>query len=458
MKSISAISIAEIVSGRYVGPSDLILSAGCVFDSRKVKSGDIFLALKGEKLNGHDYIPDAFRSGAALTITTQPVDYPHIQVADVMTAIASLATSLRASLDQLRVIGITGSQGKTTTKDILNTILSSVAPTVAPENSFNNELGAPLTILNCSEMTRFCIVEMGARHSGDIARLTEIANPDVGVVLKVGTAHLGEFGSREKIAETKSELIKGLHSGATAVLGTYDEFTPIMATGLDLNVITFGEKAGCSVRAADIEMHGGYPNFDLVTPEGREPVALRMVGEHQIPNALAAAAAAVALGIPTTQIAAGLSSHEPKSKWRMELSEINDIVVINDSYNANPESMAAALRTLVLLSQERGGRTWAFLGSMHELGEESPKMHHEIGVLVGQLNIDHLVSINNQDYIDGCATSHTTVHPTSSISEASRYIHEIQPGDVVLIKASRAEALDQLAAAIIEGTKGDATT
>lgn len=458
MRLVSAREVAEIISGSYSGPENLMLNGGCAFDSRKVSRGDIFLALKGEHHDGHDFVADAFDRGAVIAITSREVSHPHIKVADVLSAIAILAANNRRSLAELKVVGITGSQGKTTTKDMLKTILMSVGPTIAPENSYNNELGAPLTILNCTEETKFCIVEMGARHLGDIAKLTAIANPDVGVVLKVGTAHLGEFGSRERIAETKSELIKGLHSGATAVLGTYDEFTPLMSEGLSLTTITFGETPGCAVRAADIEIHGGFPHFDLVTPDGREPVSLRLLGEHQIPNALAAAAAAFALKIPTSQIAIALSSHESSSKWRMELHGDGEVVVINDSYNANPESMAAALRTLALLSQESGGRSWAFLGAMHELGEDSEKLHREVGELVGELHIDQLVSIGNHDYLTGCDSSSTTTHLVANRADAERFISELQPGDVVLVKASRAENLDRLAAAIIEATKGEIST
>lgn len=290
---------------------------------------------------------------------------------------------------------------------------------------------------------------MGARHEGDIARLTEIAAPNVGVVLRVGTAHLGEFGSREIIARTKGELIRGLESKAVAVLGTYDEFTPHLADSLQLKTFTFGEVATAKIRAADVEIRGGFPAFDLVTPEGRERVELQVLGEHQISNALAAAAAAVALGVSTPEIAAALSTHESSSKWRMELHEFGEITLINDSYNANPESMAAALKTLVLLTQERGGNSWAFLGKMHELGPDSPRMHEEIGRLVGELGIDHLVSIADCGYIKGATGSSTSIHDFPDPESCQVMIQEFQPGDVVLVKASRAEHLELIAEQIV---------
>ena len=449
----SARSIAEVVDGSYQGPLDLVVHGGCGFDSREITSGDIFLALKGEKTDGHEFIADAKRNGAVLAITTKSVDMPHIVVADVLAAIARLATHVRHELLALKVVGITGSQGKTTTKDILKTVLSRVGATVVARGSYNNELGAPLTILNCNEETKFCVVEMGARHTGDIAALVRIANPDVGAVLRVGTAHLGEFGSRAKIAETKAELIHGLRDGATAVLGCYDEFTPRMADGLHRKVLTFGESQSCDVRAADLELRGGYPHFDLVTPEGREPVELRLLGAHQTANALAAAAIAFALGLKTSEVAAGLSMHESASRWRMELHDEGGILLINDSYNANPESMEAAMRTLALLTQERGGRSWAFLATMHELGSESRALHNSIGEVAHSLDIDHLVAIGNRDFLLGRTGATTHEHFFANFEEAKSLIDRFEAGDVVLVKGSRAEHLEHFADVILTKLK-----
>ena len=449
MKTISAKAIAEIVEGTYQGPDNLEISGGCVFDSREVKPGDLFLALRGESADGHDFIDEALAKGAALALTTREVEMPHIVVGDVLASIARLAQAIRADLKELKVVGITGSQGKTTTKDILKTVLSQAGETVVARGSYNNELGAPLTLLNCNEKTRFCVVEMGARHTGDIAALVRIANPDVGAVLRVGTAHLGEFGSREKIAQTKAELIQGLRDGASAVLGCYDEFTPRMADGLRRTVITFGESSECNVRAADLEIRGGYAQFDLVTPEGREPVELRLLGAHQTANALAAAAIAFALGLKTSEIAAGLSSHESASRWRMELHDVGGILIINDAYNANPESMEAALQTLALLTQERGGRSWAFLATMHELGGESSALHRKVGQIAHALQIDHLVAIGNNDFLHGAANSATHEHFFSDYKGATNLIGKLEAGDVVLVKGSRAEHLEELAAAIL---------
>ena len=450
MIKLSAREISLIVNGSLHGDENILVTETPVFDSRQAKRGSLFLALIGENNDGHNFISGAFENGAVLALTTKKVDQPCVVVPDVMQAISDLAKFVRVQLGELKVIGITGSQGKTTTKDLLNFILSSVDQTVAPIGSFNNELGVPLTILQCTEKTKYCIVEMGARHIGDIAALCEIAKPHIGAVLKVGNAHLGEFGSREAIAQAKSELITSLHSGGTAILGTYDQFTPLMKVNDGVDVLTFGERSECNVRAADIEIREGRPHFDLVTKDGRAAVGMRLVGLHQIPNALAAAAISSALGLSVDQIAGALSMAELASKWRMEIFESNDRLMINDSYNANPESMAAALRTLALFAQERGGSAWAVLGKMHELGPSEISDHAAIGKLVNDLGIDHLVTISMPAYATELSEkSETKVHEFSNKGDAISLLQEIQAGDVLLIKASRAEHFEEIAQEIV---------
>jgi UDP-N-acetylmuramoyl-tripeptide--D-alanyl-D-alanine ligase len=433
--------IAEIVSGTLNVDGNIEVWLAPVFDSRKATKGSFFLALQGENADGHDFAKSAIENGAAFALVSKPVTVPNIQVSDVYEALGKLAAYVRIQLPDLKVIGITGSQGKTTTKDLLHHILESIGPTISPENSFNNELGAPLNLLRCDEKTAFCIAELGARHIGDIANLSSIVKPDVGVVLKVGNAHLAEFGSSENIAKAKGELIKSLASDGIAVLGTYDEFTPRMADGFAGRVITFGEIPTADVRAADIEIREGCPHFDLVDGEGRVSVGMRLVGAHQISNALAAAAAAIALGISNEHIATALSTAVNKSKWRMELHELPGLLIINDAYNANPESMEAALFTLRLFAQERGGSAWAFLGKMHELGESSSQAHKKIGTLARDLGVDHLVAVNAAEY--GATLNFENWESALSL------INEFSAGDVVLVKASRAEGLERLADGLI---------
>lgn len=451
MIALTARQIVDIVHGELHGADDILVSKEPVFDSRKAAPGSIFLALKGDFRDGHEFAQAAFEQGAVLALTSRRVDVPCIIVPDVLRALGELAHYVRKHLLNLKVIGITGSQGKTTTKDLLAWILRMQAETVATFASFNNELGAPLTLLRCSESTQYCILEMGARHVGDIKALCQIAEPDVGVVLKVGQAHVGEFGSLAAVAATKSELVNSLAEDGIAILGRYDEFTPRMADGLKARVITFGQTHEAQVRATDIDIREGRAHFDLVTPAGRQAVALRLIGAHQIPNALAAAAVCTALNIPIDVIAGGLSTAELQSKWRMELQEVSNLLVINDAYNANPDSTAAALRTLSFFAQERGGQSWAFLGRMHELGASSLEEHARIGLLAQSLGIDNLVCIGAPEFAhDLPQDGALDVHFCDTKEEALEISDYFSPGDVVLVKASRAEKLEELVSLLIE--------
>jgi UDP-N-acetylmuramoyl-tripeptide--D-alanyl-D-alanine ligase len=457
MIKLSAREISLIVNGTLHGDENIMVTQAPVFDSRQAKAGSIFLALVGENSDGHNYCSDAFSNGAVLALTTKVVEEPCVVVADVMQAIADLAKFVRVQLNDLTVIGITGSQGKTTTKDLLNYILSSVGETIAPKGSFNNELGVPLTILECNEKTKYCILEMGARHIGDISVLCEIAKPRIGAVLKVGNAHIGEFGSREAIALAKSELVTSLTSGGIAILGTYDQFTPAMKVAEGVEVLTFGERSDCNVRAADVEIREGRPHFDLVTKSGRAAVGMRLVGLHQVPNALAAAAISSALGLSVDQIAGALSMAELASKWRMEIFELNGRLMINDSYNANPESMAAALRTLALFAQERGGSSWAVLGKMHELGPSENEDHVAIGKLVSDLGIDQLLTVSMSAYGQGVSSdSETTVHEFNDKNAVVSLLNQMQSGDVLMVKASRAEHFEEIAQEVAANWQTDA--
>lgn len=446
MIALTAEQISTIISGRLFAPADTLVTQAPSFDSREVEAGSIFLALKGEHADGHDFAAQAVENGASLVLSSRKLDVPCIVVEDVLQALGVLAHFVRQKLSSMTVIGITGSQGKTTTKDLLAWVLSLHAETVASYGSFNNELGVPITLLRSTENTRYCVLEMGARHVGDIELLCGIAEPDIGVVLEVGSAHSGEFGSREAIAKAKAEIIQNLREGGTAVLGRYDEFTPKMADGLDIEVLTFGQTHDAQVRATDIDIREGRAHFDLVTPDGRAAVALRLVGAHQIPNALAAASVCTALHIPLDVIAGGLSTAEIRSKWRMELHESKNLLLINDSYNANPESTSAALRTLSFFAQERGGQSWAFLGRMHELGDSSDRDHAEIGLLAQSLGIDHLVCVGEPSYGSSLPKNgEMAVHYCQRKSDAQQIAEYFSPGDVVLVKASRAERMEELA-------------
>ena len=443
----TAAELAKILSGKLENLSaDTVIDQYPVINSANAKSGTFFVAFEGASVDGHSFAEDAIKSGAKFALVSKPVSAPSIVVADVSQALLTLAEFVRGRLPEMKVIGITGSQGKTTTKEFLYSILKSVGECVATEANFNTEIGVPLTLLRSKESTKFCIVEMGARHLGDIAKLTKVSSPDVGVVLAVGSAHIGEFGSIEAIAKTKSELITNLSAGKSAVLGSYDSWTPKMATDLPLEVINFGESA--MVRAADIQLPGGYAHFELVTPNGRNPVSLQLLGEHQIPNALGAAAAAFALGISNEVIALGLTTTDLGSKWRMQIEELNGLKIINDYYNANPESMKAALKTLVLLSQENGGSSWAILGKMHELGAIEVEAHRQIAMYCEEIGVDHLLSVGTDLYKFSKNESNLknmVVHHCPNTDAVLELVSNFSHGDVLLLKASRSEKFEDLA-------------
>ena len=457
MIKLSAQDFASVVSGSLhdISPSQ-ILDQDPIINSKDASAKNFFVAFKGEKFDGHDFVSEALNSGAKFSLVSKSVSGPHVLVSDVGQALIDLARFVRTHLPNMKVIGITGSQGKTTTKEFLYSVLQNEGTTVATAGNFNTDIGVPLTLLRSTEATKFCILEMGARHVGDIAKLTELANPNVGVVLVVGTAHLGEFGSVEAIAKTKSELIKALSPKMTAVLGTYDQFTPKMADSLDLNTVLFGD--GQIVRAADVELHGGFAHFDLVTPAGRNSVALQVIGEHQIPNALAAAAAAFSLGVKNESIAIGLTTALLSSKWRMQIETINGLQIIHDYYNANPESMKAALKTLVMLSQESGGASWAILGKMHELGSKESSGHLEVAEFASQLGVDHLVSVAPAVYQESnnqSSDENMLIHNCSSAAAVLELVNNISTGDVILLKASRSEKFEDLAELIKKALEGD---
>lgn len=441
--------ISEVISGKTLRDENKLITGAAFFDSRAVIPNGIFLALKGEHVDGHEFAINALESGAGVVICTQEIGATCIVVSDVLEAITKLAAYVRQMITGMKVIAITGSHGKTTTKDLSKHLLSMMGETVAPKSSFNNDLGVPITILECTNATKFCILEMGARNLGDISKLERTFLPDLGVVLGVGSAHIGVFGSQEIIATAKSEMVKNLESSKVAILGSYDELTTNMKNLTKAKVVTFGENSNNDVRATDVEIREGFAHFDLVTSFGRESVALRQAGRHQVANALAAAAIATALNMPIDKISAGLSTAETSSKWRMELHEVAGRLIINDSYNANPESMIAALDSLRLFAQERGGRAWAFLGKMHELGNYSVAGHQDVTRKAIDLEIDHLVAIGTKEYLVESELGSTEILLVENIESAREIAAGSEAGDVILVKGSRAEGLEKLAELLI---------
>ncbi|MFC0597108.1 UDP-N-acetylmuramoyl-tripeptide--D-alanyl-D-alanine ligase [Streptomyces palmae] len=465
-----ALSLAEIASITGGRPHDIPdpeqrVTGPVVIDSRKVEPGALFAAFAGERVDGHDYAQRAVEAGAAAVLAARPVGVPAIVVEDVERALGALA---RAVVERLgtSVIALTGSSGKTSTKDLIAQVLERHAPTVWTPGSLNNEIGLPLTALRADEGTRHLVLEMGARGVGHIRYLTGLTPPRIGLVLNVGTAHIGEFGGREQIAQAKGELVESLPAadeGGVAVLNADDPLVRAMSSRTRARTVLFGEAEDAQVRAENVRLTTeGQPSFTLHTPTGCSDVTLRLYGEHHVSNALAAAAVAHELGMPASEIAAALSGAGQLSRWRMEVTERADgVTIVNDAYNANPDSMRAALRALAAMgkaNQARGGRTWAVLGKMAELGDESLAEHDAVGRLAVRLNVSKLVAVGGQEaaWLDMGAKNEgswgeESVHVSDVRAAVDLLRRELRPGDVVLVKASRSVGLERIALELVDG-------
>lgn len=448
--------IAAATDGRLIpGPAspDLVVSGVADTDSRLITPGDIFVAKPGEETDGHLFADAAVANGAALLIVERALDVavPQILVEHSVTALGALATEVISrvrALGRLRIVGITGSNGKTTTKNLLAAVLERVGETVSPKASFNNEVGAPITMLRVTDETRFLVAEMGASGIGEIARLVRMAKPDIGVVLKVGLAHAGEFGGIEATVTAKTEMVSDLLPEDVAVLNLDDPRVAGMADATRARVLWFGLDDAAAVRATDIVATASGTAFTLHLPDGTSaPVRFKVLGEHHVMNALAAAAAAHELGVAIDLIVDALESVSRAERWRMEpLGGRDDVSIINDAYNASPDSMSAAIRTLAQIGAERG-RTIAVLGAMSELGDLAGEEHDRIGLQVVRLGIGRLVVVGpearrmhitaiNEGSWDGESVYFATA------DEAFAYLSaEIAPGDTVLVKSSNAAGL-----------------
>ena len=446
--------IAGIVGGHLDG-TDALVTGPAFLDSRSPEPGGLFVAFVGERVDGHEHAVAAVDAGAAGVLGSRATGVPTVVVDDVQQALQALARAVlarrRASPGTLSVLAITGSQGKTSAKDMLAKVLADAAPTVATHGSFNNELGLPLTVLRVEESTRYLVLEMGARGVGHIAELCGIARPDVSLVLNVGVAHIGEFGSQEQIAVAKGELVEALPDDGVAVLNADDPLVSAMASRTRARVSTFGADAEADVRLGAVTLDDlGRPSFELSYDGATEPVHLTLLGEHHARNAAAVAAAAIATGLPLVAVAESLRGITALSKWRMQLLERPDgLHVINDAYNANPGSMRAALTTLAGIGTRTGARTVAVLGEMRELGATAGDEHRAIGRLVGELGIDVLVVIGPEaTEIGEGAREWVSPLQVGDVREAVARLREtVRASDVVLVKASRGAALER----VVEG-------
>lgn len=465
--------IAAAVGGRlHRATGDEVVNGTVEFDSREVAPGGLFVAMPGERVDGHDFAEAAVKAGAVGVLAAREVDAPAVIVppveytasrsvalhgdtdgsgASVLAGFGALARVVadRLTAGGLTVVGVTGSSGKTSTKDLLAQVLEPMGPTVAPPGSFNNELGHPWTVLRADESTRYLVLELSARGPGHIAALCATAPPRIGVVLNVGTAHLGEFGSREDIARTKGELVEALPADGVAVLNGDDPVVAAMAGRTSARVVLIGK----DLRAEDVTLdEQARASFRMITPAGDATVHLGLHGAHHIGNALSVAAVALEMGAGVDEVAERLSGARRLSARRMEVTTRPDgVTVVNDSFNANPESMSAALHTLASMSSG-GRRSWAVLGMMGELGDSSDAAHEEIGRLAQRLGVERLVVVGEaaRPMLAGVTNEEAVLVPDVDAAVALLGA-ELRPGDVVLVKASKVVALWRVADALLGG-------
>lgn len=458
MIALTIAQLAHAVGGKVVladgVTSETVVSGGVDTDSRLIGPGGIFVAKPGEETDGHLFVGAAVDNGAVVAIVERIVDVPVTQVVvpDAVGALADLARHVVAAVRErgdLRIVGITGSNGKTTTKNLLARILEDEGETVSPKASFNNEVGAPLTMLRVADGTRFLVSEFGASAPGEIARLAGLVEPDLGIVLMVGMAHAGGFGGIEATFAAKSELVRALRPGGLAVLNADDARVAAMApiaAEQGVAVRWFGRGPDAEVRADDVVVEASGTSC-VVTADGESlPLRLRVLGEHHVMNALAAIAAATALGVPLADCVARLETVELAERWRMQPLGSDRVRIINDAYNASPDSMAAALRTLAQITGP-DERTVAVLGAMSELGEHAEEEHDRVGLLAVRLGIRRIVVIGadaRRMYLEAVAQGSWDAEAVffATADEAYDYLlTELRDGDRVLVKSSNSAGL-----------------
>jgi UDP-N-acetylmuramoyl-tripeptide--D-alanyl-D-alanine ligase len=456
---LSVAQLAEITGGvlQEVPDARAEVSGPVVIDSREARPGSIFAALPGDYADGHEFAAAAVAAGATLVLATRPVGVPALIVPDVQAALGALAAAVVRRLPGLTIAGITGSAGKTTTKDLTAQLVETLGPTISNRGNFNNEIGHPLTVLRVTEQTRYLISELSARGPGHIAALCAIAPPRLGAVLCVGHAHAGEFGGIDEVARAKGELPAALPADGVAVLNADDPRVLAMAARTAARVVTFGRTPSADVRAADIVTDDlGRAGFTLVTPGGSAPVRLRLHGGHHVTNALAAAALAGELGMGPGAIAAGLSEAVARSRWRMEVTERPDgVTIVNDAYNANPESLRAALAALAdMTASGRQRRGFAVLGQMTELGDLTDQFHEEAGLLAAQAGVAGLIVVGAEAATIATGTKSVPswqgelLQVADPAAAAAALGPRLRGGDVVLVKASHSVGLEAVALAL----------
>ncbi len=449
--------IAEISGGIVVGTDPSLTVTGFDFDSRAQRVGAGFVALAGSR-DGHDYVTNAFGRGAVVALVSRipaGVTGPLVVVEDPLRALGLLAKAARTTMTDTNVVAVAGSAGKTSTKDLIFSSVSRGLKSHSNSASFNNEFGLPVTILDAPIDTEVLVLEMGERFRGDLTYLCDIASPNIGVITHVGLAHSENLGGREGIIDVLSELLVTLPEGGLAVLNSECSATPILRERSAARVLTAGIAEDADIRISNVSLDDELrPTFFLQTPWGDlDGVRLQLLGEHQVANAAMAAAVALYLGVSRDDVILGLSATRA-AHWRMELSQTDSgISVLNDSYNASPNAMEAALKAFVRLPARR---RIAVLGPMFELGNESRAQHARIGEIAALIGLDQLVVVDSElsePLSDAAEASGATVVRVEDPEAAFAFISLwLEPGDAVLLKASRVVGLERVAALLLGET------
>jgi UDP-N-acetylmuramoyl-tripeptide--D-alanyl-D-alanine ligase len=430
---------------------------GVSIDSRTIKEGELFVALRGDRFDGHDFVSDAIRRGAWGALVERSAlesKYPTLSalkniypVEDTLLSLQEMSLMHRRNFD-LPVIAVTGSNGKTTTKEMLASILAQRGPVLKNEGNLNNHIGVPLTLLRLGPSHKTAIIEMGMSNLGEIEALTRLAMPDVGVITNIGPAHLEFLGSTDAVAQAKGELLAGMRPDGTAVLNADDPYFDALRAKCQGQVLSFGIEKQADVRATDIRMEKDLTDCRIAALGGNVPVRLRTVGRHNVYNALAAAAAALAVDVPIETVKFGLEAFQPVA-MRSELKERKGVTILADCYNANPGSMKAALETLASLRRGRKNLI-AVLGDMLELGAAGPDAHRAVGAAAARLGVDLLIALGASKHhiADGALQAgmgRERVFEADSASRAASLLRErAKPGDTVLIKGSRGMKMEKI--------------
>lgn len=481
MKQLTTATLRDLIGRRLScelrGDADQLVGPAVVRSSQDAQPGALFVAIRGERFDGHDFAADAVEGGCACLLVDRqlPLDVPQLIVPDTQAGLSALAAAIvedQLAAGQLTTLALTGSSGKTSTKDLLAQIVANAGPTVAPQGSYNNEIGVPLTACRVDEQTRFLVSEMGARTVGDIASLCQIVPPQIAAILNIGVAHLGEFGSRENIAHAKGEIFDLLPADGWAVINADDDFAELLAQRVKANTqarIAYWAidppimpSAELVVVARDLvadELDRYSFTLEASTAEKvqSQRVQLQLISRVQVANALAASAMAIAAGLPLEQIAAALNGATNRSQWRMAAESVTlsggQAIIINDAYNANPGSMRAALETLAsIITQQRAqnepARAIAIVGDMLELGDDAAHIHHQLGELAADLGVDQLIAVGEfaAEIVDGFRARQPQADAAALPKDQIADHVQLRAGDVILVKASRGIGLEEVAA------------